>query len=225
MFLMRTFATCLLMAFLVQQVSPSTKLRKQRPADRAVSSASGGAQKSGASAAIRSGKFSTNNNMQCEWEARNVGNTVKLSVKCENPEARIKGGVTDLNCDYIGKPQKCNRYAPSSRTFWKQLSRALIKLQDKLCTDERALVKPGLCKRAHKDSHFKLDVGSSVVSAQSGSRHEPSLPPPSPQPNSTSTSTACTKRADHRQTAEEYCNSSWASVCSFFFSMVQSNEC
>ncbi|KAM7394452.1 hypothetical protein PAMP_021256 [Pampus punctatissimus] len=204
MFLMRTFATCLLMAFLAQQVSLSSgqgsgsKFRKQRPAP-------GRAQKSGGSAALHSGKFSTKYNMQCAWEARDVGeDTVKLSVKCENPEARVKGGVTAISCDYNAKPQKCKKYASSSKNFWKQVSRALNKLQEKVCKDERALVKTSVCKRAHTDSHFRLDISSSVSSTQSGDLHTPPPPPP-PQPTSASTSasTACTKRADHSQKAED----------------------
>eukprot|EP00064_Thunnus_orientalis_P020932 superscaffoldBa00006055_g21084 len=238
MLLLRTLAPCLLMAFLAQQVSLSSGARgkgrtaEERGADRTVTPAPGRAQRSGgkgaapAAAATGRGKFSTKDKMQCTWGARDVGDTVKLSVKCENPEARVKGGVTELRCDYNAKPQSCPGYQSDPRGFWKQVARALKKLKGKLCKDDRALVRTGMCKRAPRDAHFKLDISSSVASAQSGDV-EPPRPPP-PRRASTAApagSTACTRRADHRQKAEEYCNNAWASVCSFFFSMLQSDDC
>ncbi|XP_070777906.1 fibroblast growth factor-binding protein 1-like [Enoplosus armatus] len=226
MLLLRTFAPWLLLAFIGQQVSLSSGARnKNRGADKTVTAA-GRAQRSGNKPAARGrGKLSIKDKMQCTWEARDVGDTVRLSVKCENREARIKGGVTDLECQYNAKPQSCPGYQSDPKAFWKQVARAFKKLQGKVCVDERALVRTGMCKRAPRDAHFKLDINSSVSSGQSG---DPEALKPLP-PRSTSTAaagpTACTGRADHRKRAEEHCSSSWASVCAFFFSMLQSDEC
>lgn len=225
MLLLRIFAPCLLMIFLAQLVSLSSGARAQeRGADRAVTPAPGRAQRSGGkdAAATRRGKFSTKDKMQCTWGAKGVGDTVKLSVKCEDPVARIKGGVTEIICEYNAKPQSCPGYLSDPKGFWKQVSRALKRLQGKVCKDNRALVKAGMCKRAPRDAHFKLDITSSVSSAQSGEVEKPPRPASTGAPAGT---TACTGRADHRQAAEEYCSSSWASVCSFFFSMLQSDDC
>lgn len=229
MLLLRTFAPCLLLSFLAQQVSLSSG--KRGTAARRVPSSRDKA------ATGRGGKFSTED-MQCTWRARDVGETVTLSVRCESPEARVRGGETDLSCDYIGKPRSCPAFGSKPGSFWKQVSRALRRLDWKLCKDERALVMAGGCKRAPRDSHFKLDISSSVASAQAG---EPNtLPPPRPRPRNTTaantspagntrapggTGEACTERVDHRKTAEEYCRSSWTSVCFFFMSMLQSGDC
>ncbi|KAG8014683.1 Fibroblast growth factor-binding protein 1 [Nibea albiflora] len=199
MLLLRTFAPWLLLAFIGHQVSLSSGARnKNKAVEKTVTPASGRAQRSGdKSAATGRGKFSTNDKMQCTWTATNVGAIMRLSSDRKN--------------------------------FWKQVSRAFKRMQGKVCKDDRALVKAGMCKRAHRDAHFKLDLSSSVTSAQSGEPETPKLPqPPRSTAASTPTSTsptACTKRADHRKKAEEHCSSSWASLCTFFFSMLQSDDC
>ncbi|KAM9363961.1 fibroblast growth factor-binding protein 1-like [Symphorus nematophorus] len=242
MLLLRTFAPCLLLFFLGQQVSLSSAARSKSRrgrggggADKTVTGAPGRAQRSGnKSAASGRGKFTTNEKMQCSWTAKDVGDTVRLSVKCENPEARVKGGVTDLQCAYNAKPHSCPAYQSNPKGFWKQVARAFRKLHGKVCKDDRALVRTSLCKRAPRDAHFKLDITSSVASAQSGDKgtHQ-LLPTRSTTISITSTaaaaapgrSTSCTKRVDHSKKAEEHCSSSWASLCTFFFSMLQSDDC
>ncbi|XP_005727055.1 fibroblast growth factor-binding protein 1 [Pundamilia nyererei] len=213
MLLLKASAPWLLLAFLGQLVSLSCGARKS---DRAVSKVG---------VAGGRGKFSTKERMQCTWVASEVRDAVQLLVKCENPEARVTGGIADLRCEYNAKPRGCPGYLSEPLNFWKQVARALKRLQGKVCKDERALVRAGMCKRAPRSAHFKLDISSSRVSAQSG---DPGTQPPSPPPSSHSTSTATTacmrRRADHGKTAEEYCGSSWASVCSFFLSMMQSEE-
>lgn len=226
MLLLRTFAPWLLLAFLGQQVSLSSGARnKNRGANKAVTPAPGRAQRSGnKSAATARGKFSISDKMQCTWGAKDGGDTVRLIVKCEDPEARIKGGVTDLQCEYNAKPERCPGYQSDPKGFWKQVTRAFKRLKGKVCKDDRALVKAGMCKRAPRDAHFKLDVLSSVISAQSGGDPEtPQPPPPTPRSNSTGP-TACVGRADQRKKAEEHCGG-WASVCTFFFTMLQSDDC
>ncbi|XP_078022309.1 fibroblast growth factor-binding protein 1-like [Epinephelus lanceolatus] len=223
MLLLKTFTPLLMLAFLGQQVSLSSAARnKNRGADKTVTIAPPGSGDKLA-ASVR-GKF-PRDKMQCTWVAKDVGDTVKLMVKCEDPVARIKGGYTDLQCEYNGKPQSCPGYHSNNKGFWKQVSRAFKKLKTKVCSDERALVKASVCKRAPRGAHFKLDIFSSVVSAQSGG--DELTEPTTPRSTSTSTavSPACTKRANHQKTAEETCSGSWASVCNFFMSLLQSDDC
>ncbi|XP_044046887.1 fibroblast growth factor-binding protein 1-like isoform X1 [Siniperca chuatsi] len=218
MLLLRTFAPWLLLVFLGQQVSLSSGARnKNRGADKTVTPAPGRAQRRGNKPA-ESGKFSIKDKMQCTWRATNFDDTVTLSVKCENREARS----TDLECQYKAKPQSCPGYQSQPKAFWKQVARAFKRLQGKVCTDDRALVRAGVCKRAPREAHFKLDKSSS-----SGDPQTPQPLPPRAAPTAAAPAgpTACTGRADHRKKAEEHCNSSWVSVCSFFFSMLQSDDC
>ncbi|XP_047435086.1 fibroblast growth factor-binding protein 1-like [Mugil cephalus] len=218
MLLLRTVYPWLLLAFLGLQVSLSSGAHLADKLSRR-------AQRSGSKGGgTGKGKFSTKDKMQCVWSAREVGENVKLSVKCENPEARIRGGTTDLSCEYNARPQSCQGYNANPSGFWKQVGRAFKKLQGKVCREGRALVKAGMCKNAPRDAHFKLDMSSSVASSQSGDPE--TAPPLPPRPTSSTTGTTlCTKRADHRETSKEYCGGSWASVCSFFFSMLQSEDC
>lgn len=169
------------------------------------------------------GNFSHEGQMRCTWRARGSGR-MRLSVDCENPEARVLGGVTELSCEYEATPESCPGFRSDPRGFWKQVGRAFKRLRAKVCLDKRALVKAAMCKRASRDAHFRLDLHSSVASAQSG---EPQLPPPrstSKEPLVTPTPD-CRRRADHRVTAEGYCSSAWASVCAFFLSVLQRDEC
>ncbi|XP_019956756.1 fibroblast growth factor-binding protein 1-like [Paralichthys olivaceus] len=205
MMLLTTLAPWMLLAFLGHQVSLCS-----------------GAHKGAASGR---GKFTLKNKMQCTWGARDLGQAVRLSVKCENPEARVTGGPTAMECKYNGKPQSCPGYHSDPKGFWKQVARAFKRLQGKVCIDQRALVKAGMCKRAPQEAHFKLDRSSSVASSQGGHPQTTTTRRPrttSTTTTSTSTGQNCTR---HRKAAEEYCNSSWASVCSFLFSMVQSDDC
>lgn len=163
--------------------------------------------------------------MQCTWAARDVADAVRLSVKCEDPGARIRGGVTDMECEYSGKPGGCAGYRANSKTFWKQVARAFKKLQAKVCKDERALVRAGVCKSAPRDAHFKLDIHTTVVSAQSGIQ---TPPPPPLWPRATASPAAptnCTGSENARRRAEQQCSSSWASFCAFFFQILSDDDC
>lgn len=206
----------LLLVILQQQVPLTCGVRDTVPSRVQRSRSKGGA--------VGWGKFPSSS-MQCIWSAKDVNDKVKLVVTCQDPQARIQGGVTDLTCEYNAKPQSCPGYLSDPKGFWKQVGRAFTKLQRKVCRDKRALVKAGMCKRAPRDSHFRLDIGSSVSSSQSGGDADVSITQP-PVPRQTSARpTNCTQRADHRKTAEEYCSSSWASICTFFLSMLQSDDC
>lgn len=226
MLVLQTLAPWLLLAFLGQQVSVSSGVRnKNRGADHSVTAAPGRAQRGGNKpAASGKGKFSIKDStMQCSWAAQDVGEKVRVLVKCEDPEARIKGGETDIRCHYNGKPQSCPGYQSDNKGFWKQVDRAFKRLQGKVCRDDRRQVRAVMCKRAPRDAHFKLDISSSVVSAQSGGYEEAvHRPPPTRRPHNSTQ--ICTKRANHKKTAEEKCSGSWASVCNFFMSMLQSED-
>ena len=251
MLVLQTLAPWLLLAFLGQQVSVSSGKRGSGAraahnngtaalsrAQRGSSSRPGAFGKGNVSAkgnfstkgkfSIKEGKFSIKeNNMQCSWTPQDVGDTVRVLVRCEDPEARIRGGVTDLRCHYNGKPQLCPQYQSDNKGFWKQVDRAFKRLQAKVCHDDRRQVRAVMCKRAPRDAHFKLDIDSSVASAQSGGYEEEMKkqhPHPPATTRSSSNSTACTKRANHQKTAEEKCSGSWASVCNFFLSMLQRDE-
>lgn len=165
-------------------------------------------------------EFDEDVRMQCTWAARDVADTVRVSVKCEDPGARIRGGVTDIECEYSGKPAVCQGYQADGKTFWRQVARAFKKLQGKACNDERALVRTSLCKSARRDAHFKLDIHTSVASAQSGIQ---TPPPPPPRPRVTSSPAAptnCTTSENARRKAEQQCSSTWASLCTFFFQIL-----
>ncbi|XP_068178103.1 fibroblast growth factor-binding protein 1-like [Antennarius striatus] len=235
MALLRTFALWLLLAFLGQQVSPSFGVRhssrggsRSRGAAKNGTVAPGGAPTSWKRSTLNGrGKFDISDEMmQCSWTSKDVADTVRVQVKCENTEARISGGVTDLMCRYEGKPQQCRGYQSNPKGFWKQVGRAFKKLQGKVCRDERTLVKASMCKRATRDAHFKLDIGSSVVSAQSGGMNYSRPPPRTTTLNYNSTTPKnCTGRVDVQKKAEQHCSASWSSLCAFFFSMLQSDAC
>ncbi|XP_060951196.1 fibroblast growth factor-binding protein 1-like [Limanda limanda] len=220
MLLLRTLAAGMLLALLGHQVS----------ADRPVHPPGPRAHRSGQDKgdATGRGKFTLKDKTPCTWGSRDSGRGVRLSVRCENP-----AGTSSMECKYNGKPQSCPGYTSNPKGFWKQVARAFKRLQDKVCKDQGSLVRAGMCKRAPRDAHFKLDPSSVVVSSQGADPKTTAAPRTTTisttttiistsTSNSTSTGPDCTK---HRKTAEEYCSSSWASVCSFLFSMVQTDDC
>ncbi|XP_029114997.1 fibroblast growth factor-binding protein 1-like [Scleropages formosus] len=162
------------------------------------------AQKSRGANEVFKGKFSTNDKTQCTWAASGKV-AITLGVTCRN------GGL-EFACEYTAKPSVCPQYAANSKAYWKQISRALKK-QKKLCQDANALIKSGVCKRAKKDAHFRLNQGTST-----------SAPPPGPT-TSAQGGKSCKDSVDHKKMAEEQCGSSWSSLCTFLFSMIQSDDC
>ncbi|XP_061882174.1 fibroblast growth factor-binding protein 1-like [Entelurus aequoreus] len=161
------------------------------------------------------GRFHLHGTMNCTWVARESSpDSVRVSVKCEDPVARVQGGETDMECAYDGKPQICPAYRSKRKGFWRQMGRSFKKLGADMCKDENAVVSASMCKRAPRDAHFKLDIGSSVIGAQSGGMD---LPPPAPF-----LPTPC---PETRRRAEEYCSSSLANVCAFFLMMMQNDDC
>lgn len=212
---LRTLAPLLLFAILARQVSPSLGRRNGSVATARANGRGKFAFTDDLDAGVR---------MQCTWAARDVVGAVRLSVKCEDPGARIRGGVTDVQCEYSGKPGGCAGYRADSGAFWKQVGRAFKKLRAKVCRDERALVKAAACKGAPRDAHFKLDIHTSVASAQSGI--QPTPPPARPRATESPAAPAnCTGSEAARRRAEQQCSSSWASFCTFFFQLLSGDDC
>lgn len=164
---------------------------------------------------ISGGEFSTSDRTQCTWSAGEAGDAVKVRLSCVSPGAQRPGRITATSCEYLGRPRSCPGYNQNPRTFWKQVARAFKKLQNKVCVDGRALVKAGLCRRAPREVHLRLDPRS----VRRGPVDPTTLPPLRP------TSPACATRAERRRAAEDVCSSAWASVCAFFMSMLQSEDC
>lgn len=202
-------APWLLLVFLGHQVSLSSGRRtKNRGADGSVNPVPVRAR----------GKFTTQDRTECAWTTRHTGDAVTLFVRCEDLQPHADEPVT---CQYTAKPRSCPEYLSDPKGFWKQVGRALKKMQDTVCTDKRALVRVGMCKHAPREAHFKLNTVGPLSFTKS--RHPPTPPPVTPLSSTPAATTPCAGRADHRKTAEEYCSGSWASVCSFIFSMVQSD--
>nr|XP_023655187.1 fibroblast growth factor-binding protein 1 [Paramormyrops kingsleyae] len=149
------------------------------------------------------GKFSTKDKKQCTWAA-NGEDKFTLGVTC-------KKGEESFNCEYTATPARCPQYASNVKMYWKQIARALKK-QKTLCQDANAIIKTGVCKKAAKDAHFRLNlappqtVTETAIMSSKGNK-------------------SCTEDVDNEKRAEEYCNGSWSSLCTFFFSMVQNGDC
>ncbi|XP_054634912.1 fibroblast growth factor-binding protein 1-like [Dunckerocampus dactyliophorus] len=179
-----------------------------------------------ATAAGGRGKFRLQGTMKCTWVARERNrdqDKVRVSVKCEDPVARIHGGVTDMECAYEGRPQSCPAYRSDPKSFWKQVGRSFKRLKASVCLDETAPVRASACKRAPRDAHFRLDISSSVSAAQSGGID---LPPGPTRPGSvTAGPLGPTPCPETQRRAEEYCGSTWANLCTFFMSVLQKDAC
>ncbi|XP_033891533.1 fibroblast growth factor-binding protein 1-like [Acipenser ruthenus] len=157
------------------------------------------------------GKFTTKDKAQCTWAVAE-GDTFSLRMNCNK-------GEESYSCEYVGRPSACTQYASNSKSYWKQISRALKK-QKNPCQHEASVVKAGMCKNAPKDSHFKLNTLST------GKQNTPSsVPGNAPAPSLIPKGKNCTESIDQKKLAEEYCNGSWSSLCTFFISMVQNEDC
>lgn len=144
------------------------------------------------------GSLVTKDKSECTWEATGE-DLVILSVTC-------KTGGSSSSCEYVARPSVCPQYASNVRLYWKQMTRALKK-QRRLCEDSNVLIKAGVCRRAARDAHFKL---------QHVQRR--TTPPPTSEPAPRAVKSC---RAESEKRAEEYCNDSWSSVCTFLFAMVE----
>uniref|UniRef100_A0A8B9JA50 Fibroblast growth factor binding protein 1b n=1 Tax=Astyanax mexicanus TaxID=7994 RepID=A0A8B9JA50_ASTMX len=152
---------------------------------------------SGGKAASK-GRFSTKDKMRCTWVATG-DRALVLSISCTK-------GNESFHCEYTANPGLCPQYESNSGTFWKQITRAMKK-QKKLCRDPKALLKAGVCKSASKEAHFSLKTPA-----------QDQRPPQSGKKD-------CKGLSDRNKLAREHCNSSWSSVCTFFFAMFENEEC
>ncbi|KAL4641780.1 hypothetical protein GN956_G10438 [Arapaima gigas] len=142
------------------------------------------------------GTITTRNKTRCTWVGSGE-DTVILILKC-------KEGEHMYECEYISRPSACSQFAQNIDRFWKQISRALKK-QKNLCQDSAVLIKAGMCRKAPREAHFKLNTPLT--------RH---LPP---------YSASCADRIDQQKLASEYCSGSLLGFCTFLFSMVQNEDC
>lgn len=186
---------------------------------------SGGSRNAKGNDNVQKGKFTAKDKAQCTWQAEGT-DTYFMTVTCS------KGKATQ-ECTYTARPDTCPGYSGNKKGYWKQIARALKK-QKKLCQDPGALIKAGMCKRAPQDAHFKLETPINVEVIQAMPTRNPvdgkKQVATSTKRTTTVTTPAgakntnCTERVDHKKLAEEKCGS-WASLCNFFFTIVQSSDC
>ncbi|XP_044220621.1 fibroblast growth factor-binding protein 1 [Thunnus albacares] len=148
------------------------------------------------------GKMVTKDKSECTWAATGE-DLFTLSVTCRK-------GDRSFSCDYVARPAVCPQYASNVRLYWKQIARALKK-QKNLCQDSKALIRAGMCRRAARDANFRLHNAPRMTAL-------PSTPQPAPRAVK-----SC--QPDNKKLADEYCNNSWSSFCTLFFTMVQDGDC
>ncbi|XP_055061450.1 fibroblast growth factor-binding protein 1 [Misgurnus anguillicaudatus] len=161
------------------------------------------------------GKFKTSDKVQCSWVARGEDTYYyTLTVTC-------KPGKRDgLTCNYTGKPSSCPEFASNTENYWKQISRSLKK-QKKLCVDPRSMLRAGMCKSAPLEAHFRLSETEHAKSPKKPIKNK-EVKTNATMPDSTR---KCTPQIDHSKTAKEKCGDSWASLCTFVFTLIQNGDC
>ncbi|XP_041952592.1 fibroblast growth factor-binding protein 1 [Alosa alosa] len=223
----RNLVLLFLLACIAQHVSEagSDKGREKKGKTDGVDSSSGSRTPRG-NDNVPKGKFTTKDKAQCTWKAEGT-DTYIMTITC-------KKGKKSSECTYTARPDTCPGYSGNTKGYWKQIARDLKK-QKKLCQDPGALIKAGMCKRAPQDAHFKLEDATPNVDLTKVV--EQRKPVDGKEQVSTSTKrtttvsapvgakdTSCTERVDHKKLAEEKCGS-WASLCNFLFTIVQSGDC
>ncbi|XP_043099964.1 fibroblast growth factor-binding protein 1 [Puntigrus tetrazona] len=160
---------------------------------------------------VRKGKFATKDKARCSWAARGEDGYT-MTVTCKPADG------DEFACQYTARPATCTEYGSNPEGYWKQIARS-VKKQKKLCADPRSMIRAGMCRRAPPDAHFKLTETRRVK-------------PPSTEKTPTATNATpleskrqCTGRADHSEVAKEKCGESWASLCAFLFTVIQSGDC
>lgn len=150
------------------------------------------------------GRIANKDGTQCTWAASEGGvkedGAIVLGITCKRGTERI------LHCEYTAKPRLCSEYTSNVDVFWKQIGHSLKK-QKTFCRDSKALLKAGMCRKAPRDAHFALRTTPKT--------HQASARKKKPCPNLT----------NKQKLAEEYCSSSWSSVCTFFFAMIETENC
>ncbi|KAM9850420.1 fibroblast growth factor-binding protein 1 [Aulostomus maculatus] len=176
--------------------------RKGRGGDRGQKGLKVGRQPKSVSQNTFKGKMVTKDKSECTWAAAG-DDLVTLSVNC-------KKGDRSFTCEYVARPAVCPQYASNVKLYWKQIARALRK-QKSLCQDGRAGVTAGMCRRASRNAHFRLRK-----------MERKAAPTSIPWPSATAVKSC---QPNNKKLAQEYCNGSWSSFCTFFFTMVQDDDC
>ncbi|XP_016360040.1 fibroblast growth factor-binding protein 1-like [Sinocyclocheilus anshuiensis] len=194
-----TVALLLFLACLSQLTLAADSIRGARRKGRRLES------RGGKNMSVHKGLFKTKSKAQCLWVARGEDNYT-MTVTCK------RGDEDGFSCKYTAKPATCTEYGSNPLGYWKQIAKS-VRRQKKLCADPRALIRAGMCKRAPLDAHFKL-----IETSQE-------KPPTEKTPTTTNTTRRCTERTDHSEVAKEMCGDSWASLCAFVFTIIQSGDC
>ncbi|XP_066516139.1 fibroblast growth factor-binding protein 1 [Hoplias malabaricus] len=151
----------------------------------------------GANATL-SGRFTARDGSQCTWTAHGAK---VVALRCT---AGARGAFT---CEYAGEPEACVAKGSGARRYWRQVTHALAK-HTQLCEDERAVVRAGKCTR------FRLaTLPTTTRTATLTTKMEPTESTRAPE---------CRERADHGKVAEEKCGETWSSICTFIFTILQS---
>ncbi|XP_018426664.1 PREDICTED: fibroblast growth factor-binding protein 1 [Nanorana parkeri] len=162
------------------------------------------------------GKFVSKEKADCVWSVSGT-ETVALNIDCTK-------GDTKISCTFGGNPSACPTYAANEKSYWKQITRALRK-QKNICQDQKAVLKSKECKKGPPEAHLSYIVSS--VPTTRTKHHTQGQPKPTPKPD-INTEKDCVEDPDvleRQKMAKEYCGDSWHSLCSIFFSMVQSKSC
>uniref|UniRef100_A0A8C5LLA1 Fibroblast growth factor binding protein 1 n=1 Tax=Leptobrachium leishanense TaxID=445787 RepID=A0A8C5LLA1_9ANUR len=163
------------------------------------------------------GKFVSKDKAECVWSVTGT-ETVTLNVQCSK-------GETQLSCSFGGSPSTCPQYRENQKNYWKQITRALRK-QKNICMDTKAVLKSKECKKGLKEAHLSYVISPPLVAEDKGNSHGDLNTPV--HVNVPGDNTECVEDVDvaeKRRIAEEYCGSSWSSLCSFFISMLESKSC
>lgn len=192
-------ALVLIFACIVQQFVPVNSLRDR--GKRAQTDGKGKRRGQRHESGLK-GRFSLKDGARCSWRAARGDDAFVLGVTCKN-------GVKTFDCEYVAKPTACQQYVSDTKAYWKQIARSLKK-QKSLCRDSTAMVKAGMCRSAPADAHFRLKD------------KRPSSRPPLPP---AAGNNHCPDRIERLKVAEDYCKSAWSSLCTFFFLMLENDEC
>lgn len=166
--------------------------------------------------AVVKGKFRTKDKAQCSWVARGE-DKYTLTVTCK------PGKGNEFSCKYNARPASCPAYVAEPAAYWAQITRSLRK-QKKLCSDPRSMLRAGMCKSAPQEAHFKLTETEHEKSPtkEKTPRNEKEMTTNATTPDTTR---KCAQNSDHSKMAKERCGDSWASLCTFLFTLVQNGDC
>ncbi|XP_075045069.1 fibroblast growth factor-binding protein 1 [Mixophyes fleayi] len=163
------------------------------------------------------GKFVAKDKADCVWSVSGT-ETMVLNIDCTNGETRV-------SCTFGGTPTACPGYAGNQKNYWKQITRALKK-QKNICQDQKAVLKSKVCKSGPKEAHLSYIIHR--VKAPEHGHNNHGQVRPTTKIDTNERSKECMEDPEiieAQRAAKEYCGDSWGSLCSFFFSMVQSKNC